>query len=63
MDKKTHLATEKSFVLQHSLKINKWGLLISSRGGRWKKIEKLISVPPPPFIRHLRVHKAPCGGP
>ena len=35
--KKTHLATEKDFVLQHSLKMNKRrGVLISS-GGSEKK--------------------------
>ena len=49
INKKTHLATEKSFVLHNSLKINKrgGGVLISSAwGGGSKKIEKLISVPP-----------------
>ena len=39
MNKKTHLATEKKFVLHHSLKINKRGVLIrQTRGGR-KKIK------------------------
>ena len=38
LNEKTHLATEKKFVLQRSLKINKWGVLISSRGEGWKKI-------------------------
>ena len=43
MKEKTHLTTEKKIVSQHSLKINKRGVLISSGG----KTEKLISVPPP----------------
>ena len=41
---KTHLATE-TFLLYHSLKINKRGSPNKLRGGR-KKIEKLRSVPP-----------------
>ena len=32
VNEKTHLATEKNFVLHHSLKITKHGVLISSRG-------------------------------
>ena len=36
MNKKTHLATEKKFVLHHSLKINKRGVLIRP-GGVGKK--------------------------
>ena len=33
INEKTHLATEKDFILHHSLRINKWGgVLISSRG-------------------------------
>ena len=45
------------FLLHHSFKINKWwgGILISSAGRGWKKINKLLSVPPQ-FIRHLRVY-------
>ena len=43
MNKKTHLATEKKFVLHHSLKINKRGVLIRPGGGS-EKNKKLISV-------------------
>ena len=32
INEKTHLATGKDFEVQHSLKINKRGVLISSRG-------------------------------
>ena len=49
INKKTHLATEKYFVLHHSLKINKkgGGGPNKLRGGKGrKKIEKLISVLP-----------------
>ena len=42
MNKKTHLATEKDFVLQHSLKINERG------GGGSKKNRKINKPPPPP---------------
>ena len=59
INEKIHLAIENIFVLHHSLKINKWGGLVSFGGGGrcWEKITKLISVPtPPPFIRHLTVH-------
>ena len=34
MNDKTHLATKETFVLQHSLKIDKKGVLISSGEGR-----------------------------
>ena len=47
-NKKTHSAPEKNFVLHHSLKINKWGILTSSGEedeGVRKKIEQLRSVP------------------
>ena len=37
---------KKKFEIHHSLKINKRGVLISSRGRGSDKIEKLISVPP-----------------
>ena len=50
---KTHLATEKKFVLHHSVKINKQGGL-NKLWGVGKKFEELISIPPL-FIRHLRV--------
>ena len=53
INEKTHLATEKIFVLHHSLKNNKRGILISNRGS--EKIEKVISAPL--FIRQLRVIK------
>ena len=51
LNEKTHLATEKKIVIQYSLKINKWGVLISFRGvGKNLKINKYS-----PFIKHLRV--------
>ena len=58
INEKTHLATEKDFVLQHSLRINKRGeVLISSGkgmvGGQKKKINKR---PPPPVYS---VYEAP----
>ena len=45
MNKKTHLATEKDFVLQHSLKINERG---GGGGGGSKKNRKINKPPPPP---------------
>ena len=53
INKKTHLATEKKFLLHYSLKINKRGVIISYGGGAGKK--QKISKRLPPFIRHLRV--------
>ena len=53
INEKTHLATEKDFVLQPSLKINKWvggggggrgGVLINS--GRLEKNRKINQRPP-----------------
>ena len=43
INKKTHLATEKYFVLQHSLKINKrrGRIPISSREGGWERNRKI----------------------
>ena len=52
INKKTHLVTEKNFVLHHTLKINKRGDPNKLQEGR-EKNKKLISIPP--FIRHLRV--------
>ena len=49
INEKTHLATEKVFVLHYSLKINKRGVGGGGGGGGGstkKKIEKLISIPP-----------------
>ena len=43
MYEKTHLPTEKNFVLRDSLKINK--RIPNKLQGSRKKIEKLISVP------------------
>ena len=46
INKRAHLGTEKKFVLHHSLKIKKQGVLISSGGevAGLENIEKLISV-------------------
>ena len=45
INKKTHVVTEKNFVLHHTLKINKRGDPSKLQEGR-KKNEKLISIPP-----------------
>ena len=56
ISKKTHLATEKNFVLHNSLKINKWWDPNKLRGGGSDKSRKINKRPPvPPFIRHLIV--------
>ena len=58
INEKTHLATEKYFVLQHSLKVNKRGAPGKNGGGgggRRVRKNRKINKRPPSFIRHLRV--------